>query len=109
MNALMDLYVVGGIALALISIPLYLEKIPPNAFYGFRIGKALQNPEIWYPVNKYGAGWLMGSGILSALTAVGLSFAPGLSLDEYALTCLAVFAGTFMLGLVMTVRYMNSL
>jgi hypothetical protein len=43
----MYLYAAGGLGLALIAIPLYLEKTPPKFFYGFRIGKALDTPETW--------------------------------------------------------------
>lgn len=35
----------------ILGIPLYLQKIKPNAFYGFRTGKTLSDPQIWYAVN----------------------------------------------------------
>ena len=109
MSTLLIMYVTGGILLTLIAIPLYFGKIGPNGLYGFRVKKTMENPEIWYPVNQYSAGWLMLTGVLTVLCAVGLSFVPGLSVDTYALVCLAVFAGVITVGLVMTVRYMNSL
>ena len=45
------------VALAL-SVPLILEKVPPNNTYGFRTSKTLSAPEIWYPANRV-AGWFM--------------------------------------------------
>ncbi len=41
-----------------ISIPLILQKIPPNEFYGIRIEKAFESDVLWYQVNQYG-GWAM--------------------------------------------------
>ena len=103
------LYIVAGILLILLAIPLYLGKIKPNVWYGFRIRKTLENPEIWYPVNKVGAGWMMASGVVTVLTALGLSFIPGLSVDVYATSCALIFAIVLTVGLVITFRYMDTL
>ncbi len=47
------------IILILVSVPLHLEKIKMNRFYGFRIRKAFESEENWYRINKYGAKALM--------------------------------------------------
>ncbi len=52
MFALMDIF--PAVLFILISLPLILEKIPPNAFYGFRIRKAFLSDENWYQINQYG-------------------------------------------------------
>ena len=109
MTELVLLYIAGGILLILLAIPLYLGKIKPNLWYGFRIRKTLENPNIWYPVNKFGAGWMMISGAVTVLCAVGFALIPGISVDGYATTCALVFAGVLTLGLVITFRYMDSL
>lgn len=108
MTSIMLLYVGGGILLILLAIPLYFEKVKPNALYGFRVRKTLENPEVWYPVNKYGARWMIVSGLSMVFTAIGFSLIPGLDLDIYALACAGVFAVVFSIGLMMTMRYMNS-
>jgi uncharacterized membrane protein len=59
-NLLACLVVVG------ISIPLVLRLIGPNRVYGFRTGKTLSSPDIWYPANAF-AGWTL-------LIATGVSF-----------------------------------
>jgi len=41
--------------------------------------------------------------------AVGLFFVPGLSLDVYAYAVLAVWVVVFTVGIIASVRYMNSL
>ena len=109
MMTLMVFYAAVGIILILIAIPLYLEKIPPNGLYGFRVRKTLENPDLWYPVNKVAAGWLALTGAFAVIASVVFSFIPGLSLDAYAELCLAVFAGVFIVGLLRTMRYLNSL
>ena len=109
MSMLLFMYVGSGILLILIAMPLYFQKVPPNGLYGFRVRRTMENPELWYPVNRYGAGWLMFIGLASVIGAVGLYFFPGLSVDTYALCCLAVFVGIFGLGIGFTVRYVNSL
>ena len=38
-----------------LSIPLLLNKVPPNLWYGFRTRLTLSDPQIWYPVNAWGA------------------------------------------------------
>lgn len=57
------------------SLPLMLEKIPPNHWYGFRTSKTMSSPETWYRANKRGgkylfiAGWieLISLAIISAI------------------------------------------
>ena len=109
MTTLMLFYVAGGILLILLSIPLYFEKIKPNGLYGFRVRKTIEKPEIWYPVNKYGSRWLMLTGLVVVVCAIGFTFIPGLSLDGYSEICTLAFAGVLTAGLVFTFRYMNSL
>ena len=65
MIQLVLLYIAGGILLILLAIPLYLGSIKPNLWYGFRIRKTLENPNIWYAVNKFGAAWMMVSGLVT--------------------------------------------
>lgn len=108
MTSIMLLYVGGGILLTLLAIPLYFEKIKPNGLYGFRVRKTLENPEVWYRVNKYSARWMIVTGLSMVFAAIGFSLVPGLDLDIYALACAMVFAVVFSVGLVVTMRYMNS-
>jgi len=45
----------------LIAIPLILNKIPPNCWYGVRSEKLCTkgNEELWYKANKYGGQQLL--------------------------------------------------
>ena len=109
MTTILFLNVGSGILLILISIPLYLQKVSPNGFYGFRVRRTLENPELWYPVNRYSAGWTMLCGLLTSIGAIGLYYFPGLSLDVYALSCLSIFIVVVGIGIIFTMRYMKSL
>ena len=104
------LYVAGGLLLALLSLPLHRDKIHPNAWYGFRVPKTLNNPEVWYAANRYTAKRLLVAGISMVLSAVFLYlFLPGLSVDAYALAGLAVFVLVFGAGLVQSILYLRKL
>lgn len=37
MKTLLLMYTVFGLLLAALAVPLWLEKIPPNGWYGFRV------------------------------------------------------------------------
>jgi len=42
-------------------IPLVLRMIGPNGWYGFRFGRALEDAEQWYEVNRTGAFCVIGT------------------------------------------------
>ena len=99
MLALLLLNTSTGMLLAVISIPLILQKIGPNPWYGFRVKKTLEDPAVWYPVNAYAGKRLLVVGLVSSLSAVLLFFVPGIDLTTYALA----FAGILLGGLFVTV------
>lgn len=108
MSTLLIFYVVASLSLVALSIPLLLEKIPPNGLYGFRTQSTLGNPTIWYAVNKFAAKRLIVAGLSCAVAATGLYVLPGMSIDTYALGCLAVFGVVLGVGLWQSVRYVQS-
>ena len=50
----------------LLSIPMVLDRVPPNGAYGFRTPKTLSSPEVWYPANR-AAGWFMLAAMVVAI------------------------------------------
>jgi hypothetical protein len=48
-----------GVVGVLVSIPLALRKIAPNALYGFRISPAFRSEEDWYDINAFGGRQLI--------------------------------------------------
>jgi len=53
---------VGALCIAL-GIPLALNKIKPNSFYGFRLAKTLNDESVWYRVNAFTGKAFIGSGV----------------------------------------------
>ena len=109
MSTLLAMYVIFGLLLAGLSVPLLLGKIPPNGWYGLRVPSTLYDADLWYKVNRYMARWMLLAGIITVVGAVALFFVPGLSVDAYAWLCLLVFAAAFVPGLVLSFRYLRRL
>jgi uncharacterized membrane protein len=107
MAILLAVYVLGGLILILLAIPLILRRIPPNPVYGFRVQWTLNDPELWYSVNAYTGKWLAFVGACSLLGAIGLTLIPGISLLAYSLGCLVAFVVSFILALLQSIRYLR--
>jgi hypothetical protein len=109
MTILLSMFVISGMLVGFISVPLIMGKIPPNGLYGFRVKKTMENPEIWYRVNAYSGKWLLGIGIAMIMAASGFALIPFISLDFYAYAVLAVWVIIFTLAMIFSIRYLNSL
>jgi uncharacterized membrane protein len=107
MTFIKAIYILGGLLLILLSIPLILRRIPPNAVYGFRIQWTRRNPELWYSVNAHAGKWLAFAGSCSLLGSIGLSLIPGISLAVYAFACLAILAAAVVLAVVQSIRFLR--
>ena len=59
-----------GLVLILTSIPLILQKIPMNGWYGIRIAVAFESDEKWYAINAYGGKRMVGLGLVICLTSI---------------------------------------
>ena len=109
MTTLLILYMASGALLIALAIPLLHNKIKPNNLYGFRVKATLENPELWYAVNRYTARWLLASGITLVIAALFLFFVPGLTVDQYALLVLGVWLAVLVPGIIQSMRFMNKL
>jgi hypothetical protein len=109
MTTLLILHVSSGLLLILLSLPLLWGKVPPNGLYGFRMRATLEDPIIWYAVNKFAAKRMLWSGVIFVDAALILYFIPGVTVDVYAVGCLFLFVVPLTIGLVQSVRYMKSL
>lgn len=109
MKTLLVMYVVFGLLLIGLSVPLLLDKVPPNGWYGFRVPSTLYNADLWYKVNRYAARWLLVSGIITVAAAFLLYYLGDLSVDGYAWSLLAVFLLSFLPGLGLSFRYLRQL
>ena len=109
METLFFMYIGGGVLLALLSLPLIAGKIKPNPFYGFRVPATLENPEVWYAVNKYFAKRQLVVALIEIVAAVGFYFWPGITIDAYALSILGVFVLAFGIAFFQSWQYMKPL
>ncbi|HSJ55499.1 MAG TPA: SdpI family protein [Anaerolineae bacterium] len=106
---LLLLYLGAGLLLAGLAVPLILQKIGPNIFYGFRLPRAFESRETWFAVNKYGGRLLLRVAVLLVLAAVIFYLIPGLSLDDYALLTASVVLVAMVIVVVLTLLYLRSL
>src|SRR4051812_5778832 len=98
LNLMTLLYVVGGLILIGISIPLIQRQIKPNKVYGVRLPKTLANPDLWYDANAYFGMRAIVSGIAIVLAAVIFRLVAGITIDGYVTLCTTVI----LIGLVIT-------
>jgi uncharacterized membrane protein len=66
--------------IAVASIPLILNVVPPNGVYGFRTRQTLTNRELWFRTNRF-AGWafLIASGVSAGIFATHPEYTSGRS------------------------------
>jgi hypothetical protein len=109
MITLLILFVLSGLLLVFLAIPLMSDKIPPNGLYGFRLKATMGHPQIWYPVNRFFSKYLLATGLATVIAALLLYFVPGITLDAYAWSVMGVFLLFFVPGVVISYRYMRRL
>ncbi len=107
MEILLWLYVIAGLLLVSLSLPLMLRKVPPNGLYGFRVKATLEDPELWYDVNAYAARGLLICGVVIVTSAILLAQL-NLGVDAYALACLVAFVIPFAVTLYYSIRYLRA-
>jgi uncharacterized membrane protein len=65
---------IGALFIGL-GVPLMLQSVKPNRWYGFRTPKTLSDPEIWYAVNRVtGRDLLIGGAVLVCVALLTLSW-----------------------------------
>lgn len=92
------LFVASGLLLAALLVPLIFRKVPPNYWYGFRVGATLEKEEVWYPANEYAGRRLCWVGVATVVAAVGLFLIPVNNVGVYA----SIVGGIVVVGLLVT-------
>jgi uncharacterized membrane protein len=70
-----SLHLVGWIAPLVVvgvAVPLALGAVGPNQIYGFRTGKTLSSPEIWYLANRFAGIALAIAGMFTVLVNLAI-------------------------------------
>jgi SdpI/YfhL protein family len=92
-----------------LSVPMVRGRVEPNGWYGFRIPITLNNPEIWYPANRY-AGWcLLVYAAILLVASLLLPLVPGTAFDGYALWMAGLALGGLVLVFLLSWRYARKL
>jgi uncharacterized membrane protein len=99
-TALLLIYFAVGAVLALVGLPLYFSKVPPNRFYGFRTERTLNDPTVWYAVNRVAGGWLVVTGAVTSVVATA-----GERLNLSIPTAAIINCAVFLLGMSMMVAH----
>jgi uncharacterized membrane protein len=76
---------------AALGIPLLLNAIPPNSFYGFRTQRSLSSETIWFATNRALGGALILVGGIAILANLAIDrWAKNLSSSELVVVFLVV-------------------
>ena len=70
MEAVIGIYAGMGLLVILICVPMILEMVPPNNWYGFRTRRTLSDPNVWYPANRIAGQYLAVAGTVIVLTTL---------------------------------------
>ena len=70
MKAAIGIYAGMGLLVILICVPMILEMVPPNNWYGFRTRRTLSDPDVWYPANRIAGQYLAVAGTVIVLTTL---------------------------------------
>jgi hypothetical protein len=82
--------VIPGLLLIALSVPLIRGKIGPNAWYGFRVRRTLEDPAVWYKANAYAGKALIWAAIAMIVGGVALYPVPELDEPAYAIACTVI-------------------
>lgn len=110
MNTRLFPWLFVGLLFIGLGIPLILEKVPPNRWYGLRVAKTLSSERIWYPANRVAGYDLMWAGIAIAITTVitGLFF-ERLDSTTFQTINFSVFVGALIAALIHSFWHLNRL
>jgi len=67
------------------SVPLILQKIPPNRWYGARTPSTLSDSRIWYTVNRFAGIAYFVVGLVLLLAALTMHFILGFVFNPWAM------------------------
>jgi uncharacterized membrane protein len=94
----------------LLAIPLILEVVPKNRFYGIRTARTLADKEAWYRANRFG-GWLflVSSAVYLVFAASRPMAGPRDPRFTLWLAHLAMFLLPLLVSVIATLRYVRRL
>lgn len=70
MKPVLGIYAGMGLLVILICVPMILEMVPPNNWYGLRTRRTVSDPDVWYPANRIAGQYLAVAGTVIVLTTL---------------------------------------
>lgn len=87
------MYGLVGLLFAALALPLMRRKIGPNYAYGFRVGKTLNDPKVWYDANEYCGRCFFWYGVTLVVCGVVLFFIPAIADIALAMCPVVILVG----------------
>jgi hypothetical protein len=89
MRILLATYIIIGVVMIIVAIPLIRRWIKPNLLYGSRLPHSAANTALWYDITSYSGRLLTGIGVATILAAV-LCYVLNFGENAYTLVCTVV-------------------
>src|SRR3954453_6009237 len=109
MTCILPVPVSAGLLMAALAVPLMRRKVGPNAVYGFRVRRTLDDPRVWYDANAFAGRCLFCSGIGTVIACSALYSTPAVGPVAYAVACPTILLGGLAVGLVLSFRHLDHL
>ena len=105
-----------GILVSILAVPMILQRVKPNVWYGFRTRKTLSDESVWYSANQYAGKALLLAGSVIVVGAMVLYWVASSAeyeavLDDLLLSVLWLIVLSIPLaaGLIASFVYLKSL
>lgn len=100
------LFILSGLLMIVLAIPMIKGKIKRNTWYGFRLPITQKSDEMWYPSNVYAGKGLVVFGLITLVSALLLPILiKTLNEDGYALLMSLILLNTSLIIFVLCYRY----
>lgn len=83
--------------MGILGIPMWLKKVKPNRYYGFRTKTTLNDPEIWYEVNSIIGKQMTYWGFFLSILGLVIPFLK----PNYVHPFLLIYSGILVIGLML--------
>jgi len=102
-------YILVGLLLIGLAMPLIQRKVKPNVWYGLRLSQTMNDERVWYQANEYSGRLLLYVGVTLIVVASLLAVIPIKSLETYSIICFGVLVGGLLLVTWLSWRYVHKI
>lgn len=95
------IFLLIGLLIFILSLPLIYRKIPMNSLYGFRIKAAFESEQRWYDINAYAGRQMAIWSLLIIIVGVIGFFVP----NEHEKTYMFISVAAMLLAVIMPLLF----